>query len=136
MRALLLALLALPAHAETVVALRTIPPGAVIAAADLGWAEEATPGALEDPAAAVGLEARVALYAGRPVRPEDVGPAAVVERNALVPLVYQHGALLITAEGRALGRAGPGEVIDVMNLASRATVQARMGADGAAYVSP
>jgi flagella basal body P-ring formation protein FlgA len=84
----------------------------------------------------VGLEARVALYAGRPVRPEDLGPAAVVERNALVPLVFQHGALLITAEGRALGRAGPGEVVAVMNLASRATVQARMGADGAAYVFP
>ena len=40
-----------------------------------------------------------------------------------------------TAEGRALDRAGPGDVIRVMNLSSRTTVSARVGLDGAAYVS-
>jgi flagella basal body P-ring formation protein FlgA len=93
------------------------------------------PGAVADPAEIVGLEARVALYPGRPIRPGDVGLPAVVERNQVVPLIFQRGTLLITAEGRALDRAGPGDVIRVMNVASRTTVSARVGADGAAYVS-
>ncbi len=132
----LLTLLATPAAAEIVVPLRTIPPQALIAADDLGMSDAVVPGAVTDPAQAVGLEARVALYPGRPIRPGDLAAPAVVERNAILPLVYQSGGLLITAEGRALDRAGAGELIRVMNLASRATVTARLGLDGAAYVSP
>lgn len=131
-----LALLAAPAAAEIVVPLRTIPPQAVIAAGDLGLAEGEVPGAVTDSGQAIGLEARVALYPGRPIRPQDLAPPAVVERNALVSLVFQRGPLLIVAEGRALDRAGPGEAVRVMNLASRVTVTARMGPDGLAYVSP
>lgn len=133
---LLLALVAAPAGAEIVVPVRTIPPQTVIASEDLGMSNAVVPGAVTDPAQAIGLEARVALYPGRPIRPGDLAPPAVVERNALLPLIYQNGGLLITAEGRALDRAGGGELIRVMNLASRATVTARLGLDGAAYVSP
>ena len=50
----------------------------------------------------------MAIYAGRPVRPGDLGPPALVERNQLVPLVYQPGGLAISTEGRALGRGGGG----------------------------
>jgi flagella basal body P-ring formation protein FlgA len=128
--------LASPAAAETVVPLRTIPAQTLIAATDLGISQAVVPGAVSDPAFVIGFEARVALYPGRPIRPEDLGPPAVVERNALVPLIFQHGNLVITAEGRALDRAGPGELIRVMNTASRSTVTARVGPDGAAYVSP
>jgi flagella basal body P-ring formation protein FlgA len=131
-----LALLASPASAETVVPLRTIPAQTLIAATDLGLSEAVVPGSISDPALVIGFEARVALYAGRPIRPEDLGPPAVVERNAIIPLIFRHGNLLITAEGRALDRAGPGEFIRVMNTASRSTVTARVGPDGAAYVSP
>lgn len=132
----LLSILTSSASAQTVVPLRTIPAQTLIAATDLGLSPAAVPGAVSDPALVIGFEARVALYPGRPIRPEDLGPPAVVERNALVPLVFQAGNLLITAEGRALDRAGPGELIRVMNTASRSTVTARIGADGAAYVSP
>jgi len=132
---LLTIFLAAPAKAEIVVPVRTIPPHAVIAAEDLGLSDADVPGAVSDPAQAIGLEAHVALYPGRPIRPQDLGPPAVVERNAFVVLIYQRGNLLITAEGRALDRAGPGEVIRVMNTESRSTVSARLGIDGAAYVS-
>lgn len=129
-------LLAVPAAAEVVVPLRTIPAQTVIAAEDLGLADATIPGAVGDPALVIGQEARVALYAGRPIRPGDLGPPAVVERNGLLPLIFRHGTLLITAEGRALDRAGAGELLRVMNTASRTTVTARLGADGAAHVSP
>ncbi len=128
-------LLAAPALAETVVAARTIPAHTLIGPDDLLLRDVVMPGGIDDPALIVGMEARVALYAGRPIRPADVGFPAVVERNQLVPLIYLRAGLTITTEGRALGRAGPGDVINVMNLASRTTVSARIGLDGAAYVS-
>lgn len=133
---LALALCAADAAAETVVATRTIRPREVIAPADLAVTDATVPGTLADAAAAVGLEARVAIYAGRPLRPGDLGPPAIVERNGIVPLVYAAAGLFITTEGRALDRAGAGETIRVMNLASRTTVRATVGADGRARVRP
>jgi len=133
--ALLIALMtAGPVLADALVPLRTIPARALIGPEDVGRSDATVPGALVDPALVVGLEARIALYPGRPIRAGDVGPPAVVERNQIVPLVYQSGALTISVEGRALDRAGPGEMIRVMNLSSRATVTARVGSDGVAYV--
>ncbi|HAW49029.1 MAG TPA: flagella basal body P-ring formation protein FlgA, partial [Roseovarius sp.] len=83
----------------------------------------------------IGQEARVALYEGRPVRPGDVGPPAVIERNQVVPLIYLRGGLEIMTEGRSLDRAGIGDHVRVMNLASRATVSGRVTASGRILVS-
>jgi len=120
--------------AETVVAARTIPAQTIIAPTDLAIADGILTGGETDPALFIGMEARVALYAGRPIRAADVGFPAIVERNQLIPLVYQNSGLLIRTEGRALGRAGAGEIVRVMNMASRNTVSARIGQDGTAYV--
>lgn len=128
-------ILAGTAAADVVVASRTIPARSLIAAEDLALRDLDVPGAVGAIADIVGMEARVALYANRPVRPEDVGFPATVERNQIVTLIYLSGGLRISAEGRALDRAGPGDAIRVMNLDSRNTVTAIIGADGAAYVS-
>jgi flagella basal body P-ring formation protein FlgA len=132
----LIALLVLtaPALADSVVATRTIRAQTIISIEDLTTVEAALPGALADPALAVGMEARVAIYAGRPVRAQDLGAPALVERNQLVPLIYLSGGLAISTEGRALARGAAGEVIRVMNLSSRNTVNGRVGPDGAIYV--
>ena len=132
---LLLMCLAGPALAEVLVAVRTIPAQTIIAAEDLAFKDAAGAGGLDDPAQLVGMEARVALFPGRPIRLADVGPPAVVERNALVKLVYETAGLTITTDGRALDRAGPGDLIRVMNLASRTTVTAQIDAMGVAHVS-
>ena len=131
---LLAALLATPAGAEMLVAARTIPASQVILAEDLLRRDGTTAGALSDPELVVGMEARVALYPGRPIRAGDVGPPAVVERNQIVLLVFSAGTLRITTEGRALDRAGPGDAIRVMNIASRNTVTATIAEDGTAHV--
>ena len=120
----------LPATADTVFATRTLRPNTVIYADDIAVKPIDTTGAHSDPATVVGLEARVAIYAGRPVRKGDVGPAAVVERNQVVPLRFRRAGLVIQAEGRALARAGTGDWIRVMNLASRQTVTGQVMADG------
>ncbi len=121
--------------AESVVATRTIRPETVIGPADVTAVDAVIPGAATKVGAVVGQEARVAIYAGRPVRPEDLGAPATVDRNQLVPISYRTGALVIAAEGRALSRGGVGDVIRVMNLGSRATVSGRVGADGQIHVA-
>ncbi len=122
------------ASADTVVAARTIPAQTIIAPEDIVMRDGTIAGGESDPLLFVGMEARVALYAGRPIRAGDVGFPAVIERNQIVPLIFQNSSLRIATEGRSLGRAGPGEIVRIMNLASRTTVSARIGADGIAYV--
>lgn len=135
MRWLALALLPLPAMAaESLVATRPIAAGTLLAHADLTTVAAAIPGALADPADAVGKEARRAIPAGRPIRADDVAAPAIVERNQIVPLRYAAGGLSILTEGRALARGGEGDVIRVMNLGSRNTVSGRVLADGTIQV--
>jgi flagella basal body P-ring formation protein FlgA len=135
MRMMLLSLLmAGPAVADSLVATRTIPAQSVIGPEDVTQVDAALPGALTDLSLALGLETKVAIYAGKPVRASDLGPPTLVQRNQLVPLVYRSGSLAIMTEGRALARGSEGEVIRIMNLGSRTTVSGRIGRDGAVYV--
>jgi len=133
--AMILTVLAVPAMADTIVAARTIPAKSIIGPDDVLLRNLDTPGGIQTTEAAIGLEARVALYAGRPIRQGDIGPPAVVERNQIVTLVYNHGGIVISTEGRALDRAGPGDLIRVMNLTSRTSVNARISPDGVAFVA-
>lgn len=133
-RMLLLCTIAAPVSAESLVATRTIRAKSLVAPEDLALVSAELPGALNDPGQAVGLEARVAIYAGKPVRPGDLGPPTLVERNQLVTLVFLSGGLAISTEGRALARGAEGDEIRVMNLGSRNTVTGRIGPDGAVYV--
>ncbi|MFO7853748.1 MAG: flagellar basal body P-ring formation chaperone FlgA [Paracoccaceae bacterium] len=140
----LAALLAVAAPAEAepaagdgvVVAARAIPSRTVLGAGDLALAETASGAGLARVDAAIGLETRVALYPGRPVRAEDLGPPALIERNDLVELLYRKGGLVIRAEGRALDRGGAGERVRIMNLGSRRTVTGRVAGPSLVEVSP
>lgn len=120
---------------DTVVAARTIRAQTVLTADDLGLKNLEVTGGVDDVSQLIGKESRVALYAGRPVRLSDVGPPAIVTRNELVQIVFQSQGLSIVTEGRALGRAGVGERVRVMNLSSRNTVSGTVGIDGRVLVS-
>lgn len=122
--------------AESLVAARTLRSQSILTANDVAWSEKTVPGALQDPNQAIGMETRVVLYAGHPIRPGDLVPPALVERNALVALVFAQPGLQIRAEGRAMGRAGVGEMVRVMNLASRTTVSGVVRPDGTVQVGP
>jgi len=126
--------LARAAGADTLVAAATIRSQTVIGAEHLALVDGRVPGALADPAEAIGLETRVVLYAGRPIRPTDLGPPALIDRNQIVPLVYRHGTLAIETEGRALDRAAAGEAVRVINLASRTTVVGVLDRRGRVHV--
>lgn len=122
--------------AESLVATRTIRAQSVVQAEDVALVDAAIPGALTAVEGAVGKEARVTIYAGRPVKATDIGSPALIDRNQIVSLSYQTGGLAIVTEGRALARGGAGDVIRVMNLASRSTVSGRVTPDGTVQVGP
>lgn len=134
--ALLLALLVAPlAEAGTVVPVRPIRGQSVLTAIDLTLSEEETPGALTSIEEAVGKEAKVTLYTGRPILASQLGAPALVERNQLVRMTYLDGPLSITTEGRALDRAGVGEEVRVMNLTSRQVVTGQVTPEGGVVVA-
>ncbi|MGI3164032.1 flagellar basal body P-ring formation chaperone FlgA [Pseudooceanicola sp. 200-1SW] len=118
------------AWAETLVAARNLRPQTVLTPLDISLRDIEVPGALGSAEGVLGMETRVTIYAGRPILPGDLGPPALVERNGIVGLIYDRAGLVITAEGRALGRGGVGETIRVMNLSSRQTISGTIQPDG------
>lgn len=131
---LVLSLLPGLAAAEIIVPVRTIRAQQIIAPEDVMVLDKTVPGAVSDPADAIGQEARRALYANRPIAPADLGPPALVDRNQAVALAYREGPVQIVTEGRALSRGGLGDVIRVMNLSSRTTVAGEITAQGMVIV--
>lgn len=134
MRWLFLALTPLPALADTLVTTRTIRAQEILTEADVALVPGGT--GFDDSLQVIGMEARVAIYANRPIRPADIGPPALIDRNQVVTVEFSSGPLRILTEGRALERAGLGEPVRVMNLASRTTVTGRVRADGIVIVGP
>lgn len=134
---LVLLVLPLPAMADVLVSSRTLRAGTQITADDLSLIRGNPPhGAATNAADVIGMEARVTLYAGRPIPLGSLSEPALVERNQLVSLIFNHGGLEIRAEGRALGRGGAGDTIRIMNLASRSTVSGQVAAPGIVEVRP
>ncbi|MBA4492227.1 flagellar basal body P-ring formation chaperone FlgA [Paracoccus sp. S1E-3] len=126
--ALLAVMLSAPAQA-TVTAARDLPAGTIIGASDVAWIEE-VPGGINDPALAVGQQARVAIYEGRPVVAGALRAPVLVSRNQIVRVAFDAGPLRIEAEGRALSEGAAGDVVRIMNLASRNTISAVVKPDG------
>ncbi|MCR8724365.1 flagellar basal body P-ring formation chaperone FlgA [Frigidibacter sp. ROC022] len=122
------------AGADTVVSARPVRAMSVIGPDDLTMIAGDTPGAAAHLSEVLGKEARVMLYPGRPIRLDQIGPPALIERNQIVTLIYSAGGLTIATEARSLGRAGLGDVVRVMNLASRKTVSGKVQPDGSVAV--
>lgn len=96
-------------------ATQNLRPGMVLSAADL-VVESGAPSSLD---IYVGQEIKRAVYAGKTLSPNDVGPPTAVERNAIVMLEFIRGPLMITTEGRALDSGAVGDRVRIMNLSSK-----------------
>ncbi|MFT3974268.1 MAG: flagellar basal body P-ring formation chaperone FlgA [Amaricoccus sp.] len=128
------ALADLEPEGQSVTVVRALRSQSVIEADDLAVTPGGTPGGIDSVEAAVGMEAKVALYPGRPILASQIGTPALVERNALVKISYMKGPLSIITEGRALDRAAVGEAVRVMNLQSKQTVTGTVTPDGSVEV--
>lgn len=135
MRGLVLLLMLLPqwALAGSVVANRTLPAGTVIAAGDVTLVPDQQ-GGIEELAPVLGQQLRVMVYQGRRIDPSALTAPTLVGRNQIVTIAYEKAALRIEAEGRALSAGSAGQVIRVMNNASRVTVSGRVAPDGTVIV--
>jgi len=81
-------------------------------------------GIVLDAADLVGQAARRTLHPGRPIRGADLMAPIVLPKNKLVAMVYEVGALRLTARGRTLTEGAAGAVIKVLNIDSNRTVDA------------
>jgi flagella basal body P-ring formation protein FlgA len=78
----------------------------------------------------VGLAARRPLRAGELVRISDLMKPELVQRNEAVTLVYEAPGLVLTIRGKALDAGTQGDLINVLNLQSKRTVQGTISGPG------
>ncbi len=104
-----------------------LAPGAILRASDItiqrrpksqGLAE-----ALASADEAIGLALRVAMRVGQPLRRADLVAPRLVHRDDEISLVYQVPGILLTTRGKALESGAEGDVIAVLNLESKRTIQ-------------
>ncbi|MEM5520648.1 flagellar basal body P-ring formation chaperone FlgA [Sulfitobacter sp. AS59] len=120
--------------AEIVVPTRTIRADAIIRENDVALHRGQKADVFDRLSHVIGQEARVALYAGRPIRFDEIGPPAIINRNQIVGAFFRGKGLRIATEVRALERGGVGDYIRVMNLASRATIFGQVLPDGSIQI--
>jgi flagella basal body P-ring formation protein FlgA len=120
--------------ADIVSPTRTIRADTIISEDDVTILPGSNESAFQDKRDVIGQEAKITLYAGRPIHYDEVGPPALVMRNQIVPLRFRSGTLVILTEGRSLERGGVGDHVRVMNLSSRATLFGQVKSDGTVEV--
>lgn len=123
-----------PAWADVVVATRTIRPHTILVGADVALANGSRAQSFDRVEDVIGQETRVALYAGRPILIDSIGPPALVDRNQIVSIWFKKNGLVISTDGRALERGGIGDRVRIMNLSSRTTLFGFVQADGSVIV--
>lgn len=131
----LLCCLASLTRADTIVPVKTIRANTVLSDADLTINPNLRGVGLTELSQIVGKEARVVLYAGRPILPDHLMEPARVQRNEIAPLVFRQFGLAISTSGRVLDRGAVGDTVRVMNLSSRATLFGTVLANGSIDVS-
>jgi flagellar basal body P-ring formation protein FlgA len=136
MKALLALLaLALPAHADVIVAARSLPAGAVLAADDLLTVPGNHAGSFADLAGLVGQTLAEPVKGGHPILASQISTPVLIERNARVAIYYYHNGIVLAAEARALDSAGAGEMVRVLNLTSHRVLTGSVLADGRILVT-
>jgi flagella basal body P-ring formation protein FlgA len=83
----------------------------------------------------VGLSVRRALAAGQVVRNADLMKPLYVTRNEAVTLVYEVPGILLTLRGKALDSGAEGDMVSVLNVQSKRTVEGVVTGPGRVTIS-
>jgi flagella basal body P-ring formation protein FlgA len=83
----------------------------------------------------VGFAARQPLRPGQNLRRTDVIKANMVQRNDTVTLVYEVPGIILTTRGTALESGAEGDVVSVVNIQTKRTVQAAVAGPGRVTVA-
>jgi len=110
-----------------VVATRIVGRGEIVRAADLAIERRPKAEAIGDVVAtigdAIGYAARQGLRQGQPLRRADLMKPTLVKRDDNVTLVYDLPGIALTTRGKALEGGSEGDLISVLNLQSKRTLQ-------------
>lgn len=105
-----------------------IDQGAIINAADVELqdlpADRLNRNVVADANDLIGQEAKRLLLPGQPIRTTDVQRALAVQKNALVTMTVSQPGMVLSATGRAIDAGAIGDVVQVMNVQSKKTIQA------------
>jgi flagella basal body P-ring formation protein FlgA len=71
----------------------------------------------------IGMQARKQMRAGQALKLIDLGKPDLVSRDQGVTLIYETPGLYLTGRGKALDSGTEGDVVNVVNLQSKRTVQ-------------
>lgn len=119
---------------------RQIARGEILSQANLDFTDapaNSTRNGLTDMSQALGQAARRPLHPGALIREADLQMPMLVEKNALVTIVYAIGGLKISAVGKALDAGAKNDVISVQNLKSERVVRVLVrGRNETAVVTP
>jgi flagella basal body P-ring formation protein FlgA len=123
---------------EAVVALRTVAQNEVIKAADV--MVERRPksefaAAVATMGDVVGFAAKRALRQGQSIRATDVMKPELVARNETVTMQFEVPGILLSIRGRALEAGALGDLVNVLNIESKRTIQATVVGPGRVSVT-
>lgn len=89
-----------------------------------------------DPERVVGMSPRRILDEGRPVRSADVRRPLLIQKGALVTILYRTPYMMLSARGRAMQDGAQGDAIRVTNVQSKQTIEGVVTSGGEVSVSP
>ena len=101
--------------------------GDVIGAADIDWIDiprnKVTNGVVTAEKDLIDMTPKRSIAAGKPVLLNDLIPPQMVERGDAVTLVFEAGAMTLTAKGKALQGGAIGDTVRVANTDSNKNLQ-------------
>jgi flagella basal body P-ring formation protein FlgA len=118
---------------ETAVLTRPINRGETIRSSDFVVERRPKSDVVADAAGAgevAGMAARQTLRAGQPIRRGDLAKPETVKRDEIVTLIFEMPGIMLTARGKALEAGTEGDVISVLNVQSKRTVQGTVTGPG------
>ena len=120
---------------------RPMRPGEVIGQGDVAWTSvrqgRLDANAVTELAQILGQTPRRPLRAGRPIRIGQRQAPVLVAKGSLVTVTVRRPNMVLTAQGRAKEDGARGELIRIMNLKSKRTIEAVVSGLGrAAIVAP
>ena len=119
---------------------RPLNRGDVVGEDDIKWVEmRADTGRRDlilDADQIIGQEPRQPLRADVPLRASDLRRPVLVERNAMVTVALKTPYMSLTTQAKAQDAGGKGDIVRIVNLQSKRTVEAVVEGPGLVSVSP
>jgi flagella basal body P-ring formation protein FlgA len=113
--------------AEAAVVIRPLARGEVIKRTDVAIERRRKSELHNDPVgpndAVIGMAARQPLRAGQVLRRADMMKPELVQRNETVTLVFEVPGIRLTMRGKALESGAEGDLVSVLNVQSKRTIQ-------------